>query len=179
VRIDGIHLARTAGDAPISSVTLECRRMLTFKSPLLLDIPVCLSPPLIAFLPSLSSGAHSDSFGRVSAVTSDDSTVSKLDYRWLRGQKRICSNTTGKCTKAATIQCMSCAKMTNSPSQAATQAYFCSDKCLRQNWPTHKHLHTQTQMHTQMQMHTQQNAKRDDNLWNVRAASMHRMRQAM
>ena len=82
-----------------------------------------------------------DSFGRVTAVHTDEAALN-LDFRWFRGQKRICSNTHGNCTKAANIQCLSCAKL--SPAIIPPHlTYFCSDKCLRDNWPQHKQLHMQ------------------------------------
>ena len=104
---------------------------------LLYDPPVqgCEMRPYVSIL---------DSYGRMAAVQTDEAAA-QLDFRWFRGQKRICSNTTGSCTKAATIQCVSCSKMSaNVIPQHLT--YFCSEKCLRENWPQHKQLHMQSAM---------------------------------
>ena len=97
-----------------------------------------------------------DSVGRVSAVQTDEAALN-LDFRWFRGQKRVCSNSQAGCTKAANIQCISCSKM--SPNLIPPHlTYFCSEQCLKDNWPQHKQLH--------MQQHLKQREPRE---WTVSA----------
>ena len=115
-----------------------------------------------------------DSHGRVSAVQTDEAAQG-LDFRWFRGQKRLCSNTAGNCSKAALIQCVSCAKLGASDKSLGGSAggipqhltYFCSDKCMRENWPQHK------QMHQQQAHALKQNRALQKHEWNVSASVQH------
>lgn len=112
-----------------------------------------------------------DGNGRVSAVQTDEAAQG-LDFRWFRGQKRLCSNSTGNCSKAALIQCVSCAKLGASDKAGVPGVgggipqhltYFCSEKCLKENWPQHKLIH---QQHTQ-QLKQQQSPLVEKHEWNV------------
>jgi CCR4-NOT transcription complex subunit 6 len=59
----------------------------------------------------------------------------ELKYKWLRGQKRVCS--LQRCTGGATIQCVYCLKLR----RPAHMTFFCSREHFAQAWPTHKELH--------------------------------------
>jgi len=60
----------------------------------------------------------------------------KAEFRWFRGPKRICS--VSSCGSVASVQCLSCLRCGLSPNMA----YFCSQKCLKESWPQHRHLHS-------------------------------------
>lgn len=53
----------------------------------------------------------------------------EMQYRWYRGQKRICS--APSCQKAATMQCITCLKFR----LPAHMSYFCNAECFQETWP--------------------------------------------
>jgi len=64
-----------------------------------------------------------------------DLDESVLQFKWFRGQKRICS--LQRCAGGAKIQCMQCLKL-KKPSHLT---FFCSVEHFRQAWPRHQQLH--------------------------------------
>eukprot|EP01083_Nonionella_stella_P090701 253415_1 len=63
--------------------------------------------------------------------------LGELQYRWYRGQKRLCSQT--PCSKGAKIQCITCLKL----KIPVYLSYFCCNDHFQQGWSLHRQMHNE------------------------------------